>query len=134
MVRWPSVKATAPAALRRPYSASSSPRQPPRGGGVGDQSDAAGFLAARGDQPDQGGVVDRRSAVRQHGDGGNAGGGGGHGGGGDGFTVFKAGLAEAGAHVDQAGAEDGAFGLDDDGAVRAAEVATEIGDTPVLNQ
>ena len=53
---------------------------------------------------------------------------------GDGFTILETGLAERGAHIDQAGAEHRAVRLDHGGTVGTAETGTEIGDQAVAHQ
>ncbi len=103
-------------------------------GPIGKDGEATGFLAPRAQQPHQRRVVDRRRAVRQGGQGGDAPGGGGLRGGGDGFPVFQPGLAQRGAHVHQAGAQHGAIAVDLGSPIRAAEIAAVVGDQPVADQ
>ena len=105
----------------------------PGNGAVGEDGEAAGFLATGAEQADQSRVVDGRLRVRQGSDGGDAAGGGGECGGGDGFAVFAAGFAEFGAHIDQARAENGAVAIQGRH-IRPAEIGPEIGDQAVAYQ
>ena len=83
---------------------------------------------------DEGRVIEGGAAVGEGGEGGDAGGGCGFGGRRDSFAVFEAGFAEGSAHVDEAGAEDGAAALEDRHAIGAAEVGAEIGDVAVADE
>ncbi len=93
-----------------------------------------GFHTPQHDLPHQSRVVEARLAVGQHGDGGDAGRPKREGGTGDGFAIFKPGLAERGAQIDQTRAQHRALGLDDRSTVRRAERGTEIGDAAVPYQ
>ncbi len=131
MARLPSVKATAPASASKPKLGKLFAAAAGGDGAIGDDGEAAGLLAAGAQQTHQRGVVDGGQGVGQGGERGDPAGGGGLRGGGDGFAVLVAGLAEGGAHVDQARAEDRAVLGNHRRTVRSAEARAEIGDPPV---
>ena len=103
-------------------------------GAVGQDGQAAGFLAARAQQADQSRVVDRRHRVGQGGEGRDAAGSGGLGSRMDSFAVFKPRLAQCGAQVDQAGAEYGSLGGNCFDIVGAAQCGAKIDDAAVAHQ
>ncbi len=134
MARLPSVKATAPASRQQAELGELFAAAARGDGAIREDGQAAGLLATGAQQAHQGGIVDRGQRIGKGGERGDAAGGGGLGGRGDGFAVLVAGLAQGGAHVHEAGAQDGTILGNHGRAVRPAQAGAEIGDQAVAHQ
>ena len=115
-----SVKATAPAALSRPISASSWPLRPLVSAAIGCTLHDRGVARAAHDEVDRRRIVDRRRGVGPADDRGDAAGRGRLARGRERLAMFGAGFADEGPHVDEAGRDDLAAAVDDLGALRHA--------------
>ncbi len=130
----PSVNATAPASSSSPSSAISSPRQPRVSAAYGRMVRLPVSSPRERSSRTRAGSSIAGRRVGQGGQGGDAAGGRRLGGGGDGLAVLVAGLAQRRPHVDEAGAQHRAVGVDQVRAVGPRDPAAEIGDPAVADQ